>query len=309
MITENFQKSSDEVWAEVLRRVVALLRGRGVDAATAEDISQEVAVRAITSGVEYSSADDLMRWASTVAVRLSIDEWRARQRTVVDSALSDGASSADASRQAVHRAQLGEVSAGMARLTPDQRAAIVSGVLGDEASTRTDATRVAVARHRARARLREWTDGLAAGLAGLRWRLRGILGDAQSALAGFAAYAAAAGLMFPAPASAPPKAALVASVREVSLVAPAAGASSRRSVLALARPMPPSSSRASSASARGHEPPWKADHAVAAVPLPDGHQPFIVGTRQNQADDSLVCVGNLRVVPDTCAGKPILPRH
>jgi DNA-directed RNA polymerase specialized sigma24 family protein len=285
--------------------VVALLRGRGVDSATADDISQEVALRAVSSGVRYSSADDLMRWAATVAIRLSVDDWRRKRRMVLtDEAL--GRVVADVDRQAVHRAQLHEVADCIARLTPNQRAALVSGMRGEEGSNRAEAGRMAVARHRARARLREWTDGIAGGMVAIRLRLRQRFGDSQPALAGLATYVAAVGVMFPV-SSSPPHEPVREPAAVVSGLAPAGGAGDER--LAAIRAAVPGRFVVDAPRAPMAKSPWDGAHALASVPIPDGGPPLLVATRENRPDDSLVCVGNLMVVPDTCAGKPILPRR
>src|SRR5205807_6577227 len=67
-----------DVWPEVGARLVGILRRR-VDRVTAEDIVQETAFRAVRDQVQFSSADDLLRWASCVGLRLAVVFQRRRR--------------------------------------------------------------------------------------------------------------------------------------------------------------------------------------------------------------------------------------
>lgn len=69
-----------DVWPDVAARLTRVLRRRGVDAATAEDVVQETAVRVLRTGVPYADGDDLLRWASVVGWRLAVDTRRKDRR-------------------------------------------------------------------------------------------------------------------------------------------------------------------------------------------------------------------------------------
>jgi hypothetical protein len=276
-----------------------------VNAATAEDISQEVVARALASGVAYQSADDLMRWAGTVAVRLSVDEWRKTRRYVLDGERPDRASRTDVGTQAVHRAQLDEVAAGLSRLSAEQRAAVVSGVAGRDAMTPAESSRAALIRHRARLKLLAWTDGIAAVATRVRLRVRSWFAGGQPALAGLVPYVAAVGLVLPGSAPTPVAAAAgqgAAVMAEAAALRTTPDARSPQPAGGNAGP------RARALSARaitGAPHPWDMTTG-AQLRQPTGGRAFI-GTRETRPNDSLVCVGNAAVIPDTCVGQPLPP--
>jgi DNA-directed RNA polymerase specialized sigma24 family protein len=291
--------SDDAVWRELLSRVKALLGSRGVDTQTAEDISQEVAARALARGVAYESVDDLMAWAGTVATRLAIDDWRRGRRTQPDGIEMERPGTADVDKEAIHRVQLDEVTAGMRQLSPVQREAIVSAVTGLVPRDRAETVRLAVSRHRARRRLVAWTDGIACALARARVRLRSWFDASQPTFVGLMPYVAAVGLVIPLSSAPVPRSVQQARVVVLAPPVPSVG------VRSLASPAPPVVVRTAV------KPPTPIPHreavaTMATLPRPDGGT-FVVTNRATRSDDALVCVGNIAGVPQTCFGKPLEP--
>jgi DNA-directed RNA polymerase specialized sigma24 family protein len=128
------------------------LRRAGASPEDAEDVAQEALLRAWDRGIDFADDGDLLRWCTVVARRSHIDRVR-RQARLLD--LGDLASdSACRELEAVElRHVLGTVSTAMASLTAQERASLqelTTEPHGDRASQ----VRTAVARHRARYRLR-----------------------------------------------------------------------------------------------------------------------------------------------------------
>src|SRR5947207_10806646 len=70
-------------WPQIAQAVRASLLRRGVGREDADDILQETALRAMSSGVCFDSADGLRRWAFVVARHLTIAQARRRRPTAV----------------------------------------------------------------------------------------------------------------------------------------------------------------------------------------------------------------------------------
>src|SRR5205085_9757430 len=67
-------------WPAAQRELLRTLRRRGLSADDAGDIAQDVAERALRSGVAFEGHDSLMRWCHAVARNLTIDAARRRAR-------------------------------------------------------------------------------------------------------------------------------------------------------------------------------------------------------------------------------------
>jgi DNA-directed RNA polymerase specialized sigma24 family protein len=156
------------VWPEVRVRLHRYLASQRVQHDLAEDIVQEVALRALRGEVHFEQADDLLPWCITVARRLKVDHHRRAARLVgpVDEALPDVIDVSDA---AVARMRLRSLPAAFRRLSVADRTALVERPT--PGADRREITRLAVRRHRARGRLARLLPG-AVGLAGLRSWLR-----------------------------------------------------------------------------------------------------------------------------------------
>ncbi len=155
-----------EVWPEVAGRLVALLRRRGVDRETSEDIVQEVATRALVHGVRFDDAADLSRWAATVARNLAVDHARA-QRRFIEEPPEERPATVELASLVEHRIALAAVREELGRFAAHERAAVLSQLSGPSAGNRRDDVRLAVQRHRARARLKQLLKGLVGVLGGL----------------------------------------------------------------------------------------------------------------------------------------------
>jgi len=293
----------EAVWPEVRRRLLRLLQSRGVDSSTAEDIVQEVAVRLLARQVPYTSADDLMRWTTTVARNLAIDYWRSAAREV-PLPVYPAAAAQRVDEEVEYRLRLEAVEESWPRLSERDRRALKMAVAGETVPTRSEAVRWAVQRHAARARLAAMIDGLATALAWL-WRRaqrnRGTYGAAVLA----ATPIVALGLLLILPAH--------------RLLPHGPGGSSWPLQRAEARtaPLHPGAVHQPSPSPRQLSPPqpYKASQALSRPLVPYrrvevGSEPApvyrFVGTWPKGPNDHLVCVTNLIVLPDTCADLPKL---
>ncbi|MEY2421961.1 MAG: hypothetical protein QOI95_2028 [Acidimicrobiaceae bacterium] len=148
------------VWPEVAARLRSMLRRRGVRHHDIDEIVQETAARVISTGVRYDDADDLFRWASVVGGRLAID-LRRRGARLSEDELPDRADTVDVAMAAEHRVVLGAVRNRLPELSLRDQEVLLSSFHDEPAATRRESVRVAVARHRARNRLRVLLDGLA----------------------------------------------------------------------------------------------------------------------------------------------------
>src|SRR4051794_33422539 len=159
-----------ETWPVVAGRLLAFLHSRGVRRAVAEDIVQDVAARLLTADPRFSSADDLFPWAVTAARNLAVDAWRAEARLHAVAEVGDGHDRPavnDVSSVVEHRPTLQRVGLAMARLSTAEREAIISGLAIQRPADPQETNRLAVRRHRARARLLAMVDGAAAFIGGL----------------------------------------------------------------------------------------------------------------------------------------------
>lgn len=66
-------------WPTVERRLRGMLRAQGSPPHLIDDISQDVALRVLTSNVAYTNEAELWPWVATVGRRLLVDAWRSRR--------------------------------------------------------------------------------------------------------------------------------------------------------------------------------------------------------------------------------------
>ncbi|HVV36803.1 MAG TPA: hypothetical protein VHC63_09400 [Acidimicrobiales bacterium] len=157
-----------DTWPTVSARAIASLCRRGVARERAEDAVLEAITRAIARDVPYSDAEDLLRWVHIVAWRIVLDD-RKRDRRLVydtpDSVAPDDPSLAAELRLRVEK--LGGLVSGLSLADYNALVAVPASGLD-----RRDATRLAVRRHRVRAKLLRMLEGAAAAAAWLRRRGR-----------------------------------------------------------------------------------------------------------------------------------------
>lgn len=149
--------SFNEAWPTVATALERLLRARGVDPVTAEDVVQEVAERAWRLRVPFTDAADLFRWASVVGWRLAVDDFRRvsrRGQLRGDHGEADAgsvASDEDVEDRVEARLLAERVLVCLPALSDADQAALLDSPR--PAGDRREAVRLAVRRHRARQRL------------------------------------------------------------------------------------------------------------------------------------------------------------
>lgn len=158
-----------EAWPEVAERLGKLLACRGVDPLLAEDIVQDVAVRALDKQVPFTDPNDLYRWAAVAARNIHIDHMRCGGRTTEVESLVGVPDGTDVAYAVERRVALGHVWRAIAVLRPGEREAIL-GTLDDDRTARTSGA--LVRRHRARATLRKAVGGMIAACGAARLRGR-----------------------------------------------------------------------------------------------------------------------------------------
>lgn len=164
---------AQRTWEYVTHRVTKALIGRGCQPADARDLCQDAGLRAVECAVLYSTAEELVAWCLTVSRRLLIDDHRRAQRRRRQG--NDGREPlGDVEAEALARIRVTEVLSGLRQLTPDDREALLTE---RRPIDRRDSNRMAIRRHRARARLTKIIGCLVTGLwAGCRRVQRGVAG-------------------------------------------------------------------------------------------------------------------------------------
>jgi DNA-directed RNA polymerase specialized sigma24 family protein len=159
-----------EVWRAVDAGLRRSLRSRRVSRDVVDDVIQETAARALTLGIRYRDAADLLRWCHRVAANLAVDHYRARTRFSV--AYPDVAAPTDVPREVELRLAVHQVHRAISLLPQPERERLLQALAPTPRAERDrrGATRLAVRRHRARERLRRLSGAVWAGLV-LLWRL------------------------------------------------------------------------------------------------------------------------------------------
>lgn len=142
------------VWPEAAGRLTRVLRTLGIPAEAVEDLVQEAGTRALESGIEFQTSQDLYRWAALVARREVIARWRKDGRVGGDVPEMEARTDVDAETQARLRvAAVGQVLPTM----PERDRTLILGAI---AAPVHPSQRVQL--HRARARLAKMVGKLAA---------------------------------------------------------------------------------------------------------------------------------------------------
>lgn len=167
-LTEAFPSARFAETAEVIRPLlIKRLRAFGATPADAEDAAQDALLKAWERSVRYENDQDLLRWCLVVARNFHIDGMRRGNRVVplTDRQCDMAATEMDAVEL---RQILALVRAALPTLTPAERRSLTADVSPDRAGQ----VRVAVARHRARQRLKRAVGPLAAALSASGYLLR-----------------------------------------------------------------------------------------------------------------------------------------
>jgi len=167
------------VWASARPRVAATLARRGAQPADADDVVQEVAVRALARDRQFRSEEHFVRWCCRVAINLRIDAVR-QDRRLGPPLAADAPGVHDTARDAEHRMALDRLATIIAELSPDDRRLLFDTTPAD---SRREAVRLAVRRHRLRARLASMVEGLAAAFGAIRRLPRNMSTPAKLAVA------------------------------------------------------------------------------------------------------------------------------
>jgi RNA polymerase sigma factor (sigma-70 family) len=144
--------------------VTAVLKSRGVQAADVDDIVQEAAIRALRQLDRFMSQEHLVRWCCRVAINAHIDAVRRSRRLVAPSS-EDAPAPVNVAETVEGRLALDAALAEVAGLSEEDRALLLDP---PAAVDRKDAVRLAVRRHRLRARLANALEGVLAGIPVLR---------------------------------------------------------------------------------------------------------------------------------------------
>ena len=169
----------DAAWPSARARVASVLGGRGLQGADVDDLAQEVAIRALRDRGRFGSHEHFVRWCCRVAINLHNDAAR-RQRLVNLCPPVDAASTHDTAAAAQGRMALEALAAGLAELSPEGRRLLLEP---GPAGSRRETVRLAVRRHRLRARLAALVEGLAAAFPGVRRLSRSLSTPAKVGLA------------------------------------------------------------------------------------------------------------------------------
>lgn len=297
LITRKLEK----VWPSVSARLRVMLERRGVSSHDAEEAIQETAARAMSAAVEFADADDLFRWASVVSWRVAVDA-RRRCTRVSGNELPERADHVDVAQAAETRIVLSAVTTRFKELSERDRAVLLAGLDEQPSQTRLESVRTAVARHRARNRLRGLLNGLAAPVVAFivrrRWRsahAEAFVSTAGPALACFALTVGAVG-------GVPPQ----SPVQPATVIA--ASISPSAPVIAVAGPTGSAPSTAGTQHTASPTLPPAGTTGVRIEAVPG--QPTRADVRPKQASDHLWCVTlpSLSGPATTCLDTPS-PAH
>jgi hypothetical protein len=289
-------------WPLVEVRVRRFLHSQRAPLPLVDDLLQEVATRAMTSGFAYTDVEDLVRWSCTVARNLLVSEHRRTSRTVDR---DEPGQAAAADQRALDRLEMRSVIDAIGRLSPRDQEALLGQLRPPPASSgRRADVRANVALFRARSRLHHLLGVVLAPvvLAWHRWRGRGV-GITAIALA--AAVPVAFVAMTPTPTS--------PQVTEQVLTAPpapqgngtpqAAGAAAPDPTGARPHVMPPATAGPTKPRAARVEPvpgPLPSPPVTVRVATPVG--PHQTRVREKDGPEPLVCLRKLPVVSSACVG-------
>jgi hypothetical protein len=289
-------------WPVVEGRVRRFLQSQRAPGPLVDDLLQEVATRAMTSGFAYTDVEELVRWSCTVARNLLVSEHRRVSRSVNRDAPAQAAA---ADQRALDRLEMRSVIEAIARLSARDQEALLGQLRPPAASTgRRGDVRANVALFRARSRLQHLLGVVLAPvvLAWPRWRGRGV-GVAALAVAATVPIAFVA--MTPTPTSppateqvttAPPVSRGIDAPRVAGVVAADATAG-RRPAIALPAPgtAKPRTVRHAPAPPATPSPP-----VTVRVATPVG--PHQTRVREKNGPEPLVCARKLPVVSSACVG-------
>jgi DNA-directed RNA polymerase specialized sigma24 family protein len=282
-----------EAWPEVSTRLKRMLGSRGVDPTLAEDIVQDVALRALDKQVPFTDPDDLYRWAATTARHLHIDHLRTGGRTTGDELLVAVPDHTDVAHAAERRVALGQVWRALAVMRPREREAILDSLHEREARS----SQVLVRRHRARASLRKAVGGVLVWVTAARLRAREwapALQNASAAVVLTPALAVGTAGLFAA--EAPQPAPVVVRTERVAETGPGPGPVVRSDRVGPAPAAPRRAVQAPAPDAPREEERPQSTELAPGLTIEDEPSP---------PPDVLVCVENSSFLPMQCVPDPL----
>lgn len=292
-----------EAWPEVSDRLGRLLARRGVDPVLAQDIVQDVAVRALDKRVPFTDPDDLYRWAAVAARNIHIDHLRTGGRTTEVEALVGMPDDTDIPYAVERRVALGLVWRALAVMRPGEREAILDS-LDEQRAARTSGA--LVRRHRARATLKKAVGGLIAAGAVVRAKVRAVSPMVRTAgaiailtpVVALDLHGGVAGLGAPGAGTAPLRTTPLVSVARVSREVPHGAPRVASAIVTAVDTAAPASAAGGGARAI----PSRTD----VRPGPDGAG--IGVTQEPNNGQHNACIDGVPQAPDVCEGKVSLPR-
>jgi DNA-directed RNA polymerase specialized sigma24 family protein len=158
VLTHDGPSDIGAVWCDLSPRLRGYLMRLGCSRDLAEDLVQDVALRALRTRIRFTDTEDLLRWCNVVGRNLYVDHVRSISRRPQEALADDfdRASADDLETTVEHRLQLTSVLRGVGLLSRNDRLALFTPLMDEDVEpvSRTEATRLAVRRHRARGRLR-----------------------------------------------------------------------------------------------------------------------------------------------------------
>jgi hypothetical protein len=154
----------DQAWPVARSHIASVLGARGVQGADVDDVAQEVAVRALRDRDRFISHEHFVRWCCRVAINLQIDVARSQRRLSPEVA-PERAAPHDTAVAAERNIALDALTAEIAELSLEDQRLLLDP---EPVESRREAVRLAVRRHRIRARLAALVEGMLAGFPVLR---------------------------------------------------------------------------------------------------------------------------------------------
>lgn len=283
----------EQWWPHAESHVRKVLRKAGDSPEEVDDRVQVTAERLWKSDKVFESVDHLTSWCTLTAKRLRTDEWRRSSRLAEAHEFPVPVFSPDAADAAEWGVRLRAVLEAIPTLPPSERAALFAVEMSGD---RKAVVRLAVARHRARGKLRHVAEGAIAAfsLRAHRWsrRIRGFgIGEVQVAAAAVVTVAVALGAVTKAHDKAEP---LSPAGRGASV---SVGDPSPGSNAVAARPI----ARLTTSSDRSGSAAYVNPSPVPRVNVADRVQI----APSDEQDPPLYCGGETPVTPYRCADPPV----
>jgi len=311
---EPHRSDSDEptlarLWSLVSPVLLSGLVEQGVNLHDAEEVTQEVGVRAFASGRTFRSRRDLLRWCSLVAHRL-LRDMAAKDEHAWPLALARYAPDAAevVESQFVLRAALSAVD----ELADGDKEIITLDFRGERWSEDQDErNRQSVRLHRAHKRLKDRLNGLLGIAPAWRWRWwwghARQIADTAGPVCIAICLAAGIGAMSQ---SGPPRARPVLALSDASSGPVPADRATASADTAGAHGQVISSDQATAGASRssGKRPvdvPWPVEHQRVEVRVPGSDDWVAAATREKREDQPILCFAHFPVLGSRCIPQPL----